>query len=107
MKVLAVMLGLVLVACGASMPDLRGDNKDVYGCYTNRENPCFGAAGRVTGCCLKSFTCGGSPYSVGCPAGACCDIGDDTGAEFGAPRRDGSRRTPMRSRESEAAETVR
>jgi len=36
---------------------------------------CLDMQGRPSGmCCYEGETCGGSLYSVGCPAGACCNI---------------------------------
>lgn len=36
---------------------------------------CLDMQGEPSGmCCDEGETCGGGKYSVGCPAGACCDI---------------------------------
>lgn len=36
---------------------------------------CLDMQGRPSGfCCYEGETCGGGLYSVGCPAGACCNI---------------------------------
>jgi hypothetical protein len=34
-------------------------------------------------CCDEGYTCGGEPTSVGCPAGACCFIGEPTSSGMG------------------------
>jgi hypothetical protein len=36
---------------------------------------CLDSTGKESGmCCDEGETCGGGKYSVGCPAGACCDV---------------------------------
>jgi hypothetical protein len=37
--------------------------------------PCLNMQGGYAGtCCMEDETCGGGKFSVGCPAGKCCDI---------------------------------
>lgn len=78
----AALVGLVACGWDTVSPEATKSTPDAP--CGNLGVPCLGMDGQLDGqCCWEGETCGGGKFSVGCPAGACCDIRQLPGAALG------------------------